>query len=53
MGVNHVKMRDGSFAVVSVKNGKPIVMSFLTSTMRPPGTDVTAHLYKKMGPATP
>jgi|SaaInlV_100m_DNA_2_1039680.scaffolds.fasta_scaffold15200_3 hypothetical protein len=53
MGVNHVKMRDGSFAVVSTKNGKPLVMSFLTSSMHPPGTDVTPHLYKKKGPTTP
>lgn len=46
-GVHHVKMRDGSFAVVKTVRGRQVVASFLTPAMKPPGRDVTAYLYKK------
>ena len=46
-GVHHVRMRDGSFAVLkTVGPRRAVVASFLTAEMRPPGRDVTAHLYK-------
>ena len=49
-GVHHVKMPDGSYAVIKTVGKRAVVASFLTPAMAPPGRDVTALIYKKPKP---